>query len=102
MMRIGFCSYCQRNYRNHGLNEFIGRLEPGEEIRLYSVCGLCYKNLNNTIVQKVFNEDKEYRILKIQNNILKTEKEKLTDTILLQQKKLIAWGKNRDELNKKL
>ena len=97
-MRIGFCTNCYNDYRLVPMREFVGRLEPGMEVRVYSVCETCYKKLNSTIAQRVFQEDREYVLIGIRNNILKTEKEKQTDSFLLMQNKLVAWGKTIEDL----
>lgn len=97
MMHIGCCTNCNRDYRNYGMKEFLGKL-TGDEIRTYSICGYCYPKLDKVMAQHIFEEDREYLIASIQNNILKTQKEKETDITLFQQKKLLSFGKDIEHI----
>ncbi len=102
-MHIGFCSYCNVKYSQDNYEEFLIEIKRDEKwiIRKMSVCKNCYMRLDDKMVEKILEGEKEYVSQMIRNDITKTSEQKLESIQNWRNTKLIKWGRNMDELNSK-
>lgn len=58
--------------------------------------------MKEKMVKRVIDQDKRYCVDSVQTSILKTKEQKVAEIKKINARKLVAWGKDIDDLNSKV